>query len=170
MIDAGRIGFVPRGEFDLTETYHMLDFVTFNASTYVAIRTTTGNPVSDRTNWQPLAEVLIATASRTGIVRPDGTTITVDADGTIHGHAAAGVDTFNGRSGSVLPIAGDYDAHQITYLSPTQASTVGDQLDELINGMASGSVSIISGLISHDNTCLSANGVQLAAERTIHFD
>lgn len=41
---------------------------------------------------QSVSQVDIATTSKAGIVKPDGTTITVDADGTIHGVGGAGDD------------------------------------------------------------------------------
>lgn len=169
MIDAGRIGFVPRGNFDPTVTYEKLDVVKYERSSYVALRTTTGNLPTDTTNFQPIAEVLLATQNAPGIVKPDGTSITLDPDGTIHGHAAAGVDSFNGRSGSVLPMAGDYDAHQVAYVSGQSASTVGDQLDELISGMMSGSVRVMGGLITHTGAALSVGNDPIYAEKTIKF-
>ena len=45
-----------------------------------------------------------------------------------------GVKTFNGRSGSVLPVAGDYDATQVNYSS---SQTVKQKIDSLITGVSS---------------------------------
>ena len=42
------------------------------------------------------------------------------------------VDTFNGRSGSVLPMAGDYTAQQVEYDS---SSTVKEKIDEELDGI-----------------------------------
>jgi hypothetical protein len=42
---------------------------------------------------QAAANVEIATTEKAGIVKPDGNTITVDEDGTIHGNASVTVDT-----------------------------------------------------------------------------
>ena len=170
MVDAGRIGFVPKGNYSATTTYEKLDVVKYERSSYVALQTTTGNPPTDTDNWQPIAEVLLATQQDPGIVRPDGTSIMLDPDGTIHGHAAAGVDSFNGRSGSVLPMAGDYDAHQIVYTSGQTASNVGEQLDTLISGMMSGSVRVMGGLITHNSAPISVGNNPLYAEKTVKFN
>lgn len=42
---------------------------------------------------ESVSAVEIATTGKAGIVKPDGTTITVDPDGTIHGNASVTVDT-----------------------------------------------------------------------------
>ena len=44
MNDAGRIGFLIRGEYSDLETYDFLDIVYYNESSYVAKKTSTGNP------------------------------------------------------------------------------------------------------------------------------
>lgn len=50
MISAGRILLIPKGAYDNTETYTILDMVTENFSTYVAKKTVTGiAPSSDTT-------------------------------------------------------------------------------------------------------------------------
>lgn len=56
MNDAGRIGFLIRGEYSDLETYDFLDIVYYNESSYVAKKTTTGNP-PHRNNefWQIFA-------------------------------------------------------------------------------------------------------------------
>lgn len=50
------------------------------------------------------------------------------------GGGSAGVTSFNGRSGSVLPVAGDYDATQINYDDNT---TVKQKIDSLTTGVSS---------------------------------
>ena len=56
MNDAGRIGFLIRGEYSDLETYDFLDIVYYNESSYVAKKTSTGNP-PHRNNefWQIFA-------------------------------------------------------------------------------------------------------------------
>lgn len=120
--DAGRIGFLVKGEYREEETYGFLDVVYYNGSSYVAKKDTTGNvPVNDNEFWQILASasaggssggttdyddldnkpkinnvvlegnktladigIKTMTTFRAGIGKPDGTTITVDEDGTMH--------------------------------------------------------------------------------------
>lgn len=45
-----------------------------------------------------------------------------------------GVMTFNGRSGSVLPVAGDYNATQVNY---SAQQTVKQKIDALVTGVSS---------------------------------
>lgn len=103
MNDAGRIGFVIRGDYDSTATYDFLDIVFYSGSSYVAKKLTTGNePNRDNEFWHIFAEkadegdyVLksdYATTEKAGIVKPDGTTITVAEDGTITGSNQTVVD------------------------------------------------------------------------------
>ena len=49
--DAGRIGFVIKGDYDATATYEFLDVVYSNNATYIARKVTTGDPVTDTTAW-----------------------------------------------------------------------------------------------------------------------
>ena len=46
----------------------------------------------------------------------------------------AGVTSWNGRSGSVLPVAGDYDATQVNY---SVQQTVKQKIDALVTGVSS---------------------------------
>ena len=58
MNDAGRIGFLIRGEYNNTETYDFLDVVYYGNSSYVAKKLTVGNPPADNNEyWQALAKV-----------------------------------------------------------------------------------------------------------------
>lgn len=114
-VDSGKVALNPRGAYSSTATYERLDVVTYQSNTYVALQTTLGNLPTDTSSWMPLVKVDNASMSVRGLVKVDGTSITADADGTIHGHAAAGVNTFNGRDGDVLPEYGDYDAESIAY-------------------------------------------------------
>lgn len=114
-VDAGKVALNPRGVYSSTTTYERLDVVTYQSNTYVALQTTLGNLPTDTSSWMALVKVDNASMSVRGLVKVDGTSITADADGTIHGHAAAGVNSFNGRDGDVLPEYGDYDAESIAY-------------------------------------------------------
>lgn len=57
MNDAGRIGFLPRGEYDGNTTYDFLDFVYYNGASYVAKKLTVGHePQESNEYWQILAK------------------------------------------------------------------------------------------------------------------
>lgn len=133
-VDAGKVAVNPRGVFSSSATYERLDVVTYQSNTYVALQTTQGNLPTDTSSWAPWVKLDNASMTVRGLVKVDGTSITADADGTIHGHAAAGVNSFNGREGDVLPELGDYDANQIAYdnsNSDLASTDVNDAIDEL---------------------------------------
>lgn len=57
MKDAGIIGFTIEGDYDNTRTYHFLNVVYYEYSSYVAKKETTGNvPVENNEFWQILAK------------------------------------------------------------------------------------------------------------------
>ena len=56
--DAGRIGFLVKGEYQETETYRFLDVVYYNDSSYVAKKDTTGKkPAENGEFWRNLQSV-----------------------------------------------------------------------------------------------------------------
>lgn len=53
----GKVGLVNRGTYSASATYTALDFVLYNGSSYVALKSVKGvTPSNDGTNWQTLAE------------------------------------------------------------------------------------------------------------------
>lgn len=53
----GKIGLVNRGTYSASAQYTALDFVLYNGSSYVALKSVKGvTPTNDGTNWQTLAE------------------------------------------------------------------------------------------------------------------
>ena len=100
MADAGRIGFVLKGNYDNTTQYERLDVVTHNNVLYAAKRDTIGNAPTgeDDDNWKVLIRNMVNGdfASKDEVptlVKVDGTTITKDDDGTLHGSAEIDIDT-----------------------------------------------------------------------------
>ena len=138
MADAGKVSLRPRGRFDITVTYERLDFVKYNTGCYVALQTTTGNLPTDTTNFMNLIDFDIANMNQIGLVKPDGESTTIDADGTLHAHAVGSVTSFNGRTGEVLPQTSDYTAAQVAYdntdssLTATNVKSAIDQLSTAI--------------------------------------
>ena len=57
MNDAGRIGFLIKGDYVATDTYGFLDVVYYNGSSYVAKKTTIGNtPTENNEYWHIFAK------------------------------------------------------------------------------------------------------------------
>lgn len=112
MSDAGRVGFVYRHNYDPAVQYEELDVVKFGMSLWTPKVATIGNPPPDQSQegqenaeendfWtlflpgalggdyvsktdiaQPPTET---EAGKLGVSKPDGKTITIDQDGTLHG-------------------------------------------------------------------------------------
>lgn len=72
MKDAGRIGFLIRGDYDPLDTYEFLDIVYYNEASYVAKKTTTGNiPTDNDEYWQAFAKAKREAGAVTGVKGED---------------------------------------------------------------------------------------------------
>lgn len=84
MNDAGKISFLPRGEYDSGTMYEALDVVKYDGMVWAAKKSSKGITPAEGENWMCLLTAAdYATADEPGIVKPDGDTITVDGSGTI---------------------------------------------------------------------------------------
>ena len=78
-----------------------------------------------------------ASTSDAGVVKVDGTSITIDESGVISsqgGSGGSGVSSFNGRSGNVLPALGDYVANIVGFDNTSnnfQSTTTQDAIEEV---------------------------------------
>ncbi len=88
MNDAGRIGFVVKGDYSSTATYDFLDVVYYNGSSYVAKKLTVGNaPQENSEFWQVLVNQIWQPNTKTDngyVLKGEGNANkvwTVDADG-----------------------------------------------------------------------------------------
>lgn len=66
-VNAGRVRFVSRGEYNSSTQYYLFDLVNYEGSSYVAIGNTLGNIPTNTTYWQ-----LVAEKGNTGSVGPEG--------------------------------------------------------------------------------------------------
>lgn len=100
MKNAGKAGIRPRGDYDSSATYERLDAVMYNGTMYIAKKDVPqGTLPTDTEYWMKSitgGTSEIATTENVGIVKPDGTTITIDEDGTIHGQSK--VDEMTGAT------------------------------------------------------------------------
>mgnify|MGYP002069117949 CR=1 FL=1 len=83
----GNVMPVPKGEWVQGVTYKPLNIVSHNNNIYIALLENAAEPSEDGdTNWMLLVKgVTKAGVDKLGIVKPDGTTITISEDGTITG-------------------------------------------------------------------------------------
>jgi hypothetical protein len=73
-VNAGRVRFVSRGEYNNTTQYYLFDLVNYEGSSYVAIGNTLGNLPTNTTYWQLIAEK--GNVGSVGPVGPQGVGIT----------------------------------------------------------------------------------------------
>lgn len=96
MAIAGRVAIVPKGNWSADAAYKRLDAVTYNNTLYFAKKEVPAGAATSNTEYwsKSIAGGVgsIATTEKAGIVKPDGTTITIDKDGTIHGQSEITVD------------------------------------------------------------------------------
>lgn len=83
MAVAGRVAIVPQDDYDITKPYKRLDMVLYNNGLYIAKKDNSGILPTDTTYWMKIGELMVQTMTEmtNGIGRPDGETITVDANG-----------------------------------------------------------------------------------------
>lgn len=97
MAIAGRVAIVPKGDWSAETEYKRLDEVTYNNTMFIAKKAVPKGTLPTNAEYWSKSIVggasAIATTEDAGIVKPDGSTITVDEDGTIHGVAKVTVDT-----------------------------------------------------------------------------
>lgn len=77
----GKVSIIAKGNYISSEVYEKLDLVTFNGASYLCKKTCSGIepiPGADTEYWQPFGQsVVVASQDKTGIVRPDGTSLVV---------------------------------------------------------------------------------------------
>lgn len=82
----GKVMITTGKEYVTGLAYREKTIVTYKGNTYISLKDTAETPSNDGVNWWLLLEgVPIATVETPGKVKPDGETITADADGTLHG-------------------------------------------------------------------------------------
>lgn len=64
----GKVAITPKGEYSNATTYQLLDLITYDGSSYLALKETTGNLPTNNEYWQ-----LIAEKGQDGINGKDGT-------------------------------------------------------------------------------------------------
>lgn len=163
MNNAGRIGFVIKGNYDNTTTYDFLDVVYFRNASYVAKKLTTGNePETDSEYWQVLAKLPDGTV--TGIkgaaessFRDGDVTITPENIGALP--ISGGTVTGNLNVGNNVKINTDQDGGNIRITAPNGQYYEIDAFDSNLRIYTGNNVNGITGQMSLTKTGqLSATG------------
>lgn len=153
---AGRVGFTWQGVYAAAKTYTMLNVVAWDdGNIYFATNTTTGNPPSDTSHWVKMTDIVKATLNNLGVVKPDGTSITIDENGVISASVNAGVASFNGRTGAVVPANADYAADQVSF-------------DSSVLPMSAANVQVAIGILSNRVGCKVAKDFPITGGQSTH--
>ena len=83
MADLGKVAVTDGGNYSASTTYENLTFVHYQGDAYMTLKTVKGvTPTDDGVNYKLFCKsAVLATASKAGIVMPDGTTTTVNSSG-----------------------------------------------------------------------------------------
>lgn len=83
MADLGKVAVTDGGSYSASTTYEKLTFVHYQGDAYMTLKTVKGvTPTDDGVNYKLFCKSAVpATASKAGIVMPDGTTTTVNSSG-----------------------------------------------------------------------------------------
>ena len=142
MADLGKVVVTDGGNYSASVTYEKLTFVYYQGDAYMTLKTVKGvTPTDDGTNYKLFCKSAeLATATKAGIVLPDGTTTTVDGNGKISVKKAT-----TSAAGIVKPAATDFtmaaDGTQKINTQFTQAT-------ELANIIAGEAIAQVWGKVS----------------------
>lgn len=118
----GKVMITTEGKYVTGIRYSEKSIVTYKGNTYISLKETAEEPADDGVNWMMLLEgVPIATSDTVGKSKPDGETITIDEDGTLHGASQVpeGVTFVDlESSGEALPEKVPVNADQLGGQSP----------------------------------------------------
>lgn len=125
MADLGKVVITDVGNYSANVTYEKLTFVHHQGDAYMTLKTVKGvTPTDDGINYRLFCKSAeLATASKAGIVLPDGTTTSVDSSGKISAKKAT-----TSAAGIVKPASTDFtvasDGTQKIKTSFTQATAL----------------------------------------------
>ena len=142
MADLGKVVVTDGGNYSASVTYEKLTFVHYQGDAYMTLKTVKGvTPTDDGTNYKLFCKSAeLATATKAGIVLPDGTTTTVDGNGKISVKKAT-----TSAAGIVKPAATDF----IMAADGTQKiNTQFTQATELANIIAGEAIAQVWGKVS----------------------
>lgn len=132
MAVAGRVAIVPKGDWSAAVEYKRLDAVAYNNTLYIAKKAVPAGTLPTDTEYWMKCVVggagSIATTEDAGIVKPDGDTITVDEDGTIHG---AAVNVATTKEAGIVKAGDDINVDAAGEMSLKTDFTVQEELAEL---------------------------------------
>ena len=83
MTDLGKVMVVPKGAYNANTTYEVLDLVTYNGSSYIALKSTKGNVPTNATYWQLHGQGYPGSAAGVSAKDTQGMVVTTGSNSTV---------------------------------------------------------------------------------------
>ena len=142
MADLGKVVVTDGANYSASVTYEKLTFVHYQGDAYMTLKTVKGvTPTDDGVNYRLFCKSAeLATASKAGIVLPDGSTTTVDSSGKMSVKKAT-----TSAAGIVKPAATDFT---VASDGTQKINTQFTQATELANIIAGEAIASVLGKVS----------------------
>lgn len=147
---AGRVLMIPKGDYDATATYTMLDVVSYQGKSYVAKQTTTGNAPTNTTYWQLMVDAQGHTIKDPTSTFPNRANLVFDGfvvedDSTNNAtiiHKNAPLPSWStGTDAEIKAVVDAYYAGTLTLADIQSVWSIGDEREVTLSGMAATGVS-----------------------------
>ena len=144
---AGKVLMIPKGDYDPTATYTMLDVVSYQGKSYVAKQTTTGNAPTDTTYWQLMIDAQGHTIKDSTTAFPNRANLAFDGfwvedDSTnnatiIHKYAPVPLVSWStGTDAEIKAMVDSYYAGEVTLADIRSVWSIGDEREVTLSAMA----------------------------------
>lgn len=141
MADLGKIAVTDGGNYSASTTYEKLTFVHYQGDAYMTLKTVKGvTPTDDGVNYRLFCKSAnLATASKAGIVMPDGETTTVNSSGKMSAKQATQSTTGIVKGSKSIKVVSD---------GAVVVNTNFTQAEDLANIIAEEAIATILGKVS----------------------
>lgn len=144
---AGKVLMIPKGDYDATETYTMLDVVSYQGKSYVAKQTTTGNAPTNTTYWQLMVDAQGHTIKDSTTTFPNRANLVFDGfyvedDSTnnatiIHKNEPIPLVSWStGTDAEIKAMVDAYHAGELTLEDIQSVWSIGDEREVTLSAMA----------------------------------
>lgn len=144
---AGKVLMIPKGDYDATETYTMLDVVSYQGKSYVAKQTTTGNAPTNTTYWQLMVDAKGHTIKDSTTIFPNRANLVfkgfwVEDDSTnnatiIHKNGPTPLVSWStGTDAEIKAMVDAYHAGELTLEDIQSVWSIGDEREVSLSAMA----------------------------------
>ena len=172
---AGRVLMIPKGDYDATATYTMLDVVSYQGKSYVAKTTTTGNAPTNTTYWQLMVDAKGHTIKDSTNTFPNRANLVFDGfavedDPTNNAtiiHKNAPLPSWStGTDAEIKAVVDAYYAGELTLEEIQSVWSIGDEREVTLSAMAATGVGETHASQTVKFVLMNWGGKSLTAENT----